>query len=231
MHRPLKRRLAIAVASLATLAGGTAAALGATGSTAPAAGGHARQGRQHARHGMIASASAYLGVSPARLREEVASGRTLGEIAAATPGHSESGLVAALVAAAKQRPVASEAQIAERVENIVSGRRALGRSERHAHLRLQAARAYLGITRKEMLKDLRSGQTLAQIADATPGRSAAGLRAALLAEPQAHLSAEVSSHRLSKSAEQRRLTRLEAKIAEVLGRAHPVQGRHPHRHG
>jgi hypothetical protein len=50
-----------------------------------------------------ASAAAYLGVSLTELRSELHSGKTLAQLAAATPGKSQTGLVAALVAAKQLR--------------------------------------------------------------------------------------------------------------------------------
>ncbi|HUA73630.1 MAG TPA: hypothetical protein VL988_02640 [Solirubrobacteraceae bacterium] len=49
------------------------------------------------------TAAAYLGVTPAKLRHELASGKTLAQLAASTPGKSTSGLEAKLLAARSQR--------------------------------------------------------------------------------------------------------------------------------
>jgi hypothetical protein len=56
-----------------------------------------------------AAAAAYLGVRPARLRSELRAGRTLAQVAKATPGKSTSGLIAAIVADTKARLAASVA--------------------------------------------------------------------------------------------------------------------------
>ncbi len=52
---------------------------------------------------LAAAAAGYLGVSLAQLRSELHAGKTLAELAAATPGKSHDGLLAALVAAKQLR--------------------------------------------------------------------------------------------------------------------------------
>lgn len=214
----LKRRLALLVAALALLAGGTAVALGATGSS------H-HSGRRHAHagtgHGLLAAASAYLGVPAGRLRSEVASGKTLAQIAAATPGKSETGLVSALVAAGEKRLRSASAKLSEKVQAIVRGkagsfeRRRLAAGRRRGSLRA-AVLAYLGLDRKALAADLRSGRTLAQIAGATPGKSAAALGQTLLEAASKRLGAK----HMSKSIEAARLARLKTRIQDLLSRSH-----------
>jgi hypothetical protein len=53
--------------------------------------------------GIRGAARRYLGLSTAQMRSELRSGRTLAQIAAATPGKSEAGLVEAIVAARTSR--------------------------------------------------------------------------------------------------------------------------------
>src|SRR5690242_5899958 len=106
MGRTLRRHLALTVALVAVLAAGTAVALGATttGHKRP----HARHTRTSSssarRHGgVFESATAYLGLTRRQVSEQLRSGKTLAEIAAATPGKSEAGLVAAIVTAVKAK--------------------------------------------------------------------------------------------------------------------------------
>ena len=64
--------------------------------------------RARRRARLISAAADYLGLSEAELRAKLASGRTLAQIAAATPGHSRAGLIDAIVTprrAALQRAV------------------------------------------------------------------------------------------------------------------------------
>ena len=52
---------------------------------------------------------------------------------------------------------------------------------------LDAAATYLGITTTDLLTQLQAGKTLAEIANATSGKSADGLIAALLADAKQHI--------------------------------------------
>jgi DNA-binding protein Fis len=60
---------------------------------------------------------------------------------------------------------------------------------------VQLAADYLGISRRELRARLRDGQSMAEVADATRGKSAQGLIADLIAHRQAALSASPASER------------------------------------
>ena len=60
---------------------------------------------------------------------------------------------------------------------------------------LDAAATYLGATVDALRTQLQSGKTLAQIANATSGKSAAGLIDALVADARTHITAEVNGTR------------------------------------
>jgi hypothetical protein len=64
---------------------------------------------------------------------------------------------------------------------------------------LQAAATYLGIGVQQLFQDLRSGKSLAQVANATSGKSASGLIDAMVAAEKTQLAQEVSEGRLSQS--------------------------------
>jgi len=101
----LKRKLALATAGAVVLAGTGTAVAAATGH------GHAVRGvTAHlgfgARHGggtsgELSAAATYLGITPAALRADLQSGKTLAQVADGTSGKSASGLVDALVASEK----------------------------------------------------------------------------------------------------------------------------------
>jgi len=229
MGRMLRRRLALAVAFAAILAGGTAVALGAT--TAPKHTRGTRQARIHSRaekrRGIAQAAASYLGLAPAQLNEQLAQGKSLAQIAATTPGKSEAGLVAAIVEAIKAKvPSAPTAALETRVKAIVHrtpatelARHSRLGARRHGALRA-AALAYLGMTRHELIGQLKTGKTLAQVADATPGKSAAGLTEALLATVKSKLNSRVAAHKLSQKAESARMTALRARITHLLATTH-----------
>jgi hypothetical protein len=78
------------------------------------------------------------------------------------------------------------------------------------------AAAYLGVTRAQLHRELRSGRTLAQIANSTKGRSAAGLIQALVSAKSASLIAEAATTHLTAAKRSARLARLRAHVdAEV----------------
>jgi hypothetical protein len=62
-------------------------------------------GHHHARHhhGLLAIPAAYLGLTKAQLRDQLASGKTLAQVADATPGKSAAGLVDYVVGLAKAK--------------------------------------------------------------------------------------------------------------------------------
>ena len=60
------------------------------------------RGERRFGHGLRGAAALYLGASPLELNAELRAGRTLGQIADATPGHSRSGLIEYLLAERKR---------------------------------------------------------------------------------------------------------------------------------
>ncbi len=220
--------MALGVALAAILAGGTAVALGATSAPKHARG--IRQARVHARgakrRGIIQAAISYLGLAPTQVAAQLHQGKSLAQIAAATPGKSEAGLVAAIVEAVKGKIPSPPADLEARIKAIVNrtpgtelARHTRLGGRRHGALRA-AALAYLGMTRHELIKQLKTGKTLAQVADSTPGKSAAGLTEVLLATFKGKLDARVAAHQLSKGAESARLAFLRGRISRLLDQTH-----------
>ena len=64
---------------------------------------------------------------------------------------------------------------------------------------LSAAAGYLGLSTSQLITKLQSGQTLAQIADATSGKSVAGLVAAMTAAQKTDLDNAVKAGRLTQA--------------------------------
>jgi hypothetical protein len=181
MARLLKRRLPILAAVAVLILGGAVAAMAAGGAAGT---GHAhRHGAARAPHGahLLQSAATYLGVSVQTLKRDLHTGKSLGQLATET-GKSEAGLVKALSATAA-------GGIEERMSELVKAPG--GRRGHRAGRRLRAAAAaYLGLSPSTLRSDLRSGKTLAEVADATPGHSSAGLVDALLAAREAERAAD-----------------------------------------
>jgi hypothetical protein len=202
MARLLKRRVALAVATVALLIGGAAVALGASsgaGASSSHRGTHVRHARGRHHDSLIAAAASYLGIDTKQLRQELRSGKTLAQIAAATSGHSEAGMIAALVKAREARldqritSFVNRAHSARAATAAMHRSRGLGRG-RPGSVRA-AALSYLGIARQQLVRELRSGKTLAQIAESTPGKSVAGLDSAILTAASRELASVVAHER------------------------------------
>jgi hypothetical protein len=101
-----------------------------------------------------------------------------------------------------------------------TGRPGSGARPARPALLLVAAR-YLGVSAPTVRRELAAGHTLAQIAAATPGRSAAGLVDVLVAARVAAIRSAAAEGRLSKDVETRRLSRVRKVIAAAVahGRA------------
>jgi hypothetical protein len=75
---------------------------------------------------------------------------------------------------------------------------------------------YLGLQPAQIKADLRAGQTLAQIANATPGKSASGLVSAIMAAIQTKLNAAVTAGKLSSTTESTIVAHLNDKVTAIV---------------
>ncbi len=168
---------------------------------------------------MLASAADYLGIPASQLRVELRSGKTLAQVAGATPGKSESGLIEALVSARRAKLAKASAKAPERVRVEVNKPLAgplLGRA-RGGH---GAARLYLGLSAVQLRNQLLAGKTLAQIADATPGKSEAGLIEAIVTARSKRLAAALRAGTLTSARESSELSRISARVTALVHRTH-----------
>ena len=78
-----------------------------------------------------------------------------------------------------------------------------------------AAAKYLGVSRRQLMGDLASGKTLAQVAQ-VQGKSVSGLEQAILSAQTARLDRLVSQGALTRAQEQRRLSRLSDRVAQLV---------------
>ncbi len=193
MDRRLKKKLVASVAVLAVLAGVTTAVV------------MAAQPAHHHHASAIATAADYLGLSQARLRGELRSGRSLAQVANATDGKSAAGLVAALE---KQKLAAAAASLPGRIAFAVD--RPRGAGARSGTLR--AAAGYLGVSAAQLRTEERAGKTLAQIADSTSGKSSAGLLDALVAVRRAAIDAAVKARTITRAQADKLLSSLVERI-------------------
>jgi hypothetical protein len=206
MFRRHKKRLLTGVAVVAVLAGVTAAVVMA-----------AQPGADRHGGGTLATAAGYLGLSQAQLRSELQSGKSLAEIANATGGRSSAGLIAALETAGKQKLATAAARLPMRVTAEVD--RVGGRDRT-----LAAAAGYLGVSESELRAERRSGETLAQIAKATSGKSEAGLIEALVAARKARIAAEVKAGAITQAQANQALPDLASRVTAQVNRARRAHG-------
>ena len=103
-------------------------------------------------------------------------------------------------------------------------------AKRHQGALLRAAAQYIGVSRGELVKEARNGQTLAQIATAHR-KTVDGLETAMLAALKTRFDAAVSAKRLTPAQAQARLARAEKLVDRIvnahLGKAalRPVKAR------
>ena len=76
--------------------------------------------------------------------------------------------------------------------------------------------SYLALTPAQIKAKLAAGQTLAQIANAIPGKSASGLVAAIVASLKTKLDAAVTAGKLSATTESTILTRFNTKVTAFV---------------
>lgn len=210
----------LAVAVAAVVAGAIVVGVSSGGGSH----GHAEHGTRAATSSEVALAAGYLDLSRAELLHELQSGRTLAQIASATSGRSVKGLVDALVA---ERAARIHAAVAANRTSPRSAARKLARLRRRITATIERMRGYsdvgvaagyLGVSTTKLRNELLAGASLRQIAEATPGRSAAGLIDARVEAEQANLSAELASGRISRSAEQVLLSGLSERVTREVDR-------------
>ncbi len=231
------RQKVVAGAAVAVLIGGASfAAVSATGQGSGHASKHARHSARRLRARDLAAAASYLGASPASLASELRTGKSLAQIAAANgSGKTASGLVEAILAERRARlqkvaanlPARVSAEVARPggpsagpIRSHLAGASALALLTAPGHLGAGAA-SYLGVSLAQLRSDLRRGKTLAQLADATPGKSQAGLVAALVTAKQQRAAAAAAgrgANDLSPARSKHRAERLQKRIERLVER-------------
>jgi hypothetical protein len=152
-------------------------------------------------------------------------------------GVSPTALTSALAAAAIDRIEAARAagrltqsQANELKQRVREGRaplfaRGFGRGRLHAGVGRAGVAGvvsrYLGLSPEALMRERQSGKSLAQIAESTPGKSVAGLKAAILAQAKKRLDAGVSRRRISSKQESELLARLSSRVDALVQRSGP----------
>jgi hypothetical protein len=223
MNRRYRQRAMLAIAAAAVAVGAIASSLdtrgGPSGETAAARTRLDSHVSGAPSRSELAAAAAYLGVTSERLTGELRSGRTLAQLAGARPDRSAAGLIDALVAARVARLRASDSVTARSVR-IASLRRRIASqvSGVAPYVGLPTSARYLGVSVARLDGDLQTGRSLAQIADATPGRSAMGLIDARIGAREAKLRSALAAGKLTKSAAEDLLARLRRRVSAEVDR-------------
>ena len=223
-----KRNLMIALAVAAVAAGVIVAVAssggGHAGTSSARARARSRAARAPSRAAEVQVAAGYLGLSTTQLRDQLRSGRSLAQIAAATGGRSATGLVDALVSA---RAAQLGAEVNAKKLSPATERTRLARLRRRLTAELERTPGYsglpetaryLGVSTAQVRADLHAGRSLAQIAAATPGKSAAGLIDARVGAREATLEAALASGKISGNVERELAAALRKRIAGEVAR-------------
>jgi hypothetical protein len=129
----------------------------------------------------MSAAATYIGITTAELRTELGTDKSLADVAVAH-GKTRDGLIQALVAA-------NQASITTLVDQTGVGALKVRGDRGVIGDQFSVAATYLGTTLDDLRTKMQAGQTLAQIAAATSGKSRDGLVAALTTDAQAKIAA------------------------------------------
>jgi len=216
MRANLKRNLMLGVALAAVIAGVIIAiAPGKSHHVTVAA---RRLGLSSSAPGDLQLAASYLGLGRAELRRRLQTGETLAEVAAATPGKSAGGLIAAILAPReaqlKAHPPASsalhEALSRSRAQIVAEANHGRGRSGP-----VPAAASYLGLSAGDLRSKLGQGESLAQIAQAQ-GRSRTGLIETLVTLKTRRLNTALAEHAITPGEERTALASLRGRVSAAV---------------
>lgn len=200
-----------------------------------------KPGGKHGQGGVLKSAAEYLGMTVEQLRAELKGGKSLAQVAAATPGKSADGLKAAILADAKshldaavaagkltaEKAQAAYSKLQSKVDEIVnktgkpggSGGKGAGKAAQRGVMK--SAAAYLGLTPQELKEKVKAGQSLAQIAAATPGKSVDGLKQAIVADAKTVIDKLVAEGKISAERGQQYLAQIQSSIDQIVNRTGP----------
>jgi len=236
--QPAKALLIAAVIGLG-LSGGFAAAAFLPGGNAPAAVSQIWDQTVGQMFGNVlgekgsyfTAAATYIGITEAQLRTELGTDKSLADVAIAH-GKTRDGLIAALTAAQQQNiaTLVDQKGIGARPNPAngygpgpgfgrgPGGRNVIGDS-------LATAATYLGTTAADLETKMRAGQTLAQIANATAGKSRDGLLNALVADATAKIDAAQKAGTITADQATQQTSNLSTRLAQLIDNTGPFPGR------
>ena len=163
---------------------------------------------------LMTAAAAYIGITPADLRTQLATGTTLAAIAVAN-GKTRDGLIAALVTAEQQAisTMVDQAGTADQHPNGGPGGPGRGFGLGVQGDPVATAATFLGTTTADLRTKMDGGQTLAQIA-AAAGKTRDALIQALVADATTKIEAAKSAGTVTAA----QATQLETGLADRMGK-------------
>lgn len=234
--QPAKILLVAAVIGLG-LSGGFAAAAFLPGGSAPAAISQVWDqtvgqmfGNGLGNKGSYFTAAAtYIGITEAQLRTELGTDKSLADVAIAH-GKTRDGLIAALTAAQQQdiATLVDQKGIGARPNPANAPGPGFGRRPGEYIVfedSLGTAATYLGTTTTDLQTKIRAGQTLAQIANATAGKSRDGLFNALVADATAKIDAAQKAATITADQATQLKANLTTRLAQLVDTTGPIPGR------
>src|SRR5205823_1732893 len=171
---------------------------------------------------LLTTAATYIGVTEDQLRTELQSGKSLADVAVAH-GKTRDGLIAALTQAATAE-ITTLVDTKNPFPPRPSGRPGFPGGFRVEGNDLAAAATYLGTTEADLRTKLQGGQTLAQIAAATSGKSRDGLIQALVADATKNIDAAQTAGKLTADQATQLKTNLTQRITQMVDAARPAGG-------
>jgi hypothetical protein len=168
----------------------------------------------------FSAAATYIGITVDQLRTELGTDKSLADVAVAH-GKTRDGLIQALM-------TAEQTNISNLVDQKgVGAKRGPGGPGFGVRFdSLAAAATYLGISEADLQTKLQSGQTLAQIAAATSGKSRDGLIAVLVADAKAKIAAAQTAGTITADQGTQLTNDLATKIANFVDSTRPAGAPH-----
>ena len=165
----------------------------------------------------LSAAATYIGITVDQLRTELGTDKSLADVAIAH-GKTRDGLVQALVAADQTSISTFVDQKGVGAQRGPGDRGVIGDQ-------LSVAATYLGTTTADLRTKMQAGQTLAQIAAATSGKSRDGLVAALTADAKAKIAAAQTAGTITADQATQLTNDLATRFANFVDTNRPERGR------
>jgi hypothetical protein len=169
----------------------------------------------------LSAVATYIGITVDQLRTELGTDKSLADVAIAH-GKTRDGLIQALV-------TASQTSIATLVDQKGIGAQRGPGDRGVIGDQFSVAATYLGTTTADLRTKMQAGQTLAQIAAATSGKSRDGLVAALTADAKAKIAAAQTAGTITAAQATELTNDLTTRIANFVDSNRPMGPGGPHR--